>query len=126
MPIRSTPREESTSQSIQSEWLFTRLPEWVVDSLTSRQKVAIDSAVGTRAWSRPPVNIRFNLPFLKRRYYVTVVSGEEKRTPKRLAEERAEYPLRTLTNAFFFVGVLTATYVVALVGLGVYSILFGI
>ena len=124
MPIRSTPREESTNTAIQSEWLFTRLPEWVVESLTSRQKVAIDSAVGTRAWSRPPVNIRFNLPFLTRRYYVTIVSGEEKRTPKRLADERTEYPLRTLANAFFSVGILTAAYVVALVGLSVYSIFF--
>ena len=126
MPVRSTPREEPTAKTIQSEWLFTRLPEWVVDSLTSRQKVAIDSVVGTREWSRPPVNIRFNLPFLTRRYYVTIVSGEEKRTPTRLAEERAEYPLRTLANAFFFVGILTTTYVVALVGLSVYSAFFGI
>ena len=123
MPIRSTPREETTTTAIQAEWLFSRLPEWVVESLTSRQKVAIDSAVGTRAWSRPPVNIRFNLPFLTRRYYVTIVSGEEKRTPNRLADERTEYPLRTLANAFFFVGILTAAYVVALVGLSVYSIL---
>ncbi|MDP6572815.1 MAG: hypothetical protein QGI06_04830 [Rhodospirillales bacterium] len=124
MPVRNSPREESTSSTIKSEWLFTRLPEWVVDSLTSRQKVAIDSAVGTRSWSRPPINIRFSVPFLTRRYYITVVSGEEKRTPKRLAEERDEYPLRTLANAFFFVGVLTAAYVVALIGLGVYNFIF--
>ena len=126
MPVRSTPREEPTTKEIQSEWLFMRLPEWVVDSLTSRQKMAIDSAVGTRAWSRPPVNIRFSLPFLTRRYYVTIVSGEEKRPPTRLADERAEYPLRTLANAFFFVGVLTVTYVVVLMGLSIYRFVFGI
>jgi hypothetical protein len=101
VPIRNSPREEPTSSTIKSGWLFTRLPEWVVDSLTSRQKIAIDSAVGTRSWSRPPINIRFSVPFLTRRYYIAVVSGEEKRTPKRLAEERDEYPLRTLANVFF-------------------------
>ena len=126
MPIRNSPREESTTSTIQSEWLFKRLPEWVVDSLTSQQKAAIDSAVGARAWNRPPINIRFNVPFLTRRYYITIVSGEEKRTPKRLAEEHSRYPLRTLANAFFFVGALTAAYVMALVGLGVYSFFFGI
>ena len=124
MPIRSTTREESATNTAHSEWLFTRLPEWVVDSLTSRQKVAIDSAVGTRAWKRPPVNIRFSVPFLTRCYYITVVSGEEKRTQKRLAEERGEYPLRTLANGFFFEGVLTLTYVVMLVGLSIYGIVF--
>ena len=64
------------------------------------------------------------MPFLIRRYYITVVSGEEKRTQKRLAEERGEYPLRTLTNEFFFVDVLTLTYVVMLDGLSIYGIVF--
>ena len=126
MPVRNSPREESTTSIIQSEWLFTRLPEWVVDSLTSRQKVAIDSAVGTRTWNRPPINIRFSVPFLTRRYYVTIVSGEEKRTPKRLAEEHGQFPLRTLANAYFLAGALTAACVVALIALGVYIFFVGI
>lgn len=121
MPIRSAETRKKASPPVRADWLFARLPKWVVDSLTSKQKEAIDSVAAARAWTRSPVNIRFSVPSWRRRYYVTIVSGEEKRSHDRLAKERAIYPLRTAANAFFFVGLVVVIYAVALVALGVVS-----
>lgn len=119
MPIHSAETRKRTPASPRAEWLFAGLPKWVVDSLTSKQKEALDSVAAARAWTRSPVNIRFSVPSWRRRYYVTIVSGEEKRGRDRLAKERTIYPLRTAANAFFFVGLVVVIYAVALVALGV-------
>jgi hypothetical protein len=45
-----------------------------------------------------PVNLRLTLPFFKMRCYVTLVAGTEKRSPKRLVEERRKHPIATTGN----------------------------
>lgn len=120
MPIRSVQSRPAAAPA-SADWLFTRLPQWVVDSLTSKQKEAIDGAVATQAWTRPPVHIRFSVPLWRQRFYVTIVSGEEKRSPDRLAAERSRYPLRTAANTFFCVGLAAVVYAMALVGLALFS-----
>lgn len=101
--------------------LFERLPEWVVDTLSVEQKEAIHLAAEDPAWKRSPVDIRFTLPFFGRKFYVTVVSGAEKRNPKRRAEERHHYPLRTVANVFFFIGLATLFYMAAVIALALQS-----
>jgi len=49
-----------------------------------------------------PINLRLSIPLLFKRYYVTIVVGEERRRPKRLAAERRKHPLVTRGNLFFF------------------------
>lgn len=73
------------------------------------------------AWKRSPVDIRFTLPFFGRKFYVTVVSGAEKRSPDRRAEERHHYPLRTVANVFFFIGLATLFYMAAVIALALQS-----
>ena len=51
--------------------------------------------------------------FFKRKFYVTVVGGEEKRNVERRAQERHKYPLRTVANVFFFIGLGTLFYMLA-------------
>ncbi len=98
-------------------WLFARLPPWILDTLSAEQKDALLKATTDTSWNRPPVNARLHIPFFSRRYYVTIVGGEEKRSSERRAHERNHYPLRTMANVFFFIGIITLFYLVSLVGL---------
>ena len=68
--------------------LFERLPDWVLDTLSSEQKEAIHQAADDPTWKRSPVDIRFTIPFLGKKFFITVVSGTEKRSPKRRDQER--------------------------------------
>jgi len=109
--------------SVQSERFFDRLPEWVADTLSNEQKEAIHRAAEDPTWNRSPVDIRFTVPFFGKKFFVTVVGGSEKRGDERLAQERNKYPLRTLANVFFFVGLATLFYVLAVIVLAMQSAL---
>ena len=104
---------ETVAEAAQANWLFERLPEWVMDTLSNEQKEAIHEAVENPSWKRPPVNIRFTVPFFTSKFYVTVVGGEEKRNVERRAQEHHKYPLRTVANVFFFIGLGTLFYMLA-------------
>ena len=112
---------ETVAEAAQANWLFERLPEWVMDTLSNEQKEAIHKAVENPSWKRPPVNIRFTVPFFKSKFYVTVVGGEEKRDAERRAHERHNYPLRTVANVFFFIGLGTLFYMLAVFFLALQS-----
>ncbi len=55
------------------------------------------------AWTghRHVVNIRLSIPLLFGRYYLTIVAGRERRSPKRLVSERYKHPLSTFGNLTF-------------------------
>ena len=114
---------ETAAEKDQANWLFERLPEWVMVTLSSEQKEAIHEAVENPARKRPPVNIRFTVPFFKIKYYITVVGGEEKRSAERRAQERHKYPLRTVANVFFFIGLGTLFYMLAVFLLALQSVI---
>ena len=113
--------EEEAVRAAQRNWLFDRMPEWVLDTLTNEQKEAIHEAATEPTWDRHPVNIRLTIPFVGRYFYLTVVGGTGNRSRERRADERHQYPLRTLANVFFFVGVGILFYVAALVAIGAFS-----
>ena len=116
--------ELDTVQAMQGNWLFKRLPPWVMDTLTNDQKAAIHDAVTDPSWQRHVVNIRVSLPFFKQRFYITVVGGEEKRDADRRSKERNTYPLRTIANIFFVIGAATVFYAVALIALAFHATIF--
>ena len=118
---RDLEAEESVARTIQANWLFARLPPWVVDTMTNEQKEAIHNAISDNIGNIPPVNIRVFLPWFGRRFYMTVLAGEEKRSRERRKHERQKYPLRTVANVFFFIGLATLFYMVALIGLALHS-----
>jgi hypothetical protein len=112
---------EMAAEVVQANWLFERLPEWVIDTLSNEQKEAIHQAIDDSAGLRPPVNIRFAVPFFKTKFYVNVIGGEERRNDERQAKERHKYPLRTVANVFFFVGLGTLFYMLAVIVLALQS-----
>jgi hypothetical protein len=113
--------EEKTFAAAKAHTLFERLPPWVVDSLSASQQAAIRAALAEPEWKIHPINIRFSLPFVKRRYYLTIVGGEDNRSAARLTHDRRKYPLRTLANIFFVLGVATVFYTIALIALALHS-----
>ena len=117
----SAPTANKVMETVQGNWLFERLPAWVVDTLTAEQKEAIHKVIEDPSWKRPPVNIRFTVPIIHKQFYVTVVSGEEKRRTESRRRDRHSYPLRTAANVFFFVGIATVFYMAAVVVLAVQS-----
>ncbi len=48
--------------------------------------------------SHHPINLRLSIPLLFKRYYVTIVAGEERRSPERRVEERQKHPIKTIGN----------------------------
>ena len=76
---------------------------------------------GTQGWRRHPIDLRFSVPFFGTRFYLTVVGGREQRTPERISVERKKYPLRTVANLFFFLGIATVFYTTALIAMAVHS-----
>ena len=45
-----------------------------------------------------PIDLRLSIPLLFKRYFVTIVAGEERRSPERRVEERQKHPIKTIGN----------------------------
>lgn len=65
-------------------------------------------------WVSHPIDIRVSIPLLHRRFYFTVVAGQERRRRERRAADRQAYPLATFGNFFFTLGLATLFMVLAL------------
>lgn len=56
----------------------------------------------SESWSgRHAVNLRLTIPVLSSRYYLTVVGGKERRSPRRRSDERRKNPVATRWNIAF-------------------------
>ena len=63
-------------------WLIRKLPADVLSRLGEREIEAIASTAGD-GWTTHPVDIRVSIPWLSRRFYITIVSGPERRAARR-------------------------------------------
>ena len=62
-----------------------------------------DFQTNATAWAGGhPVNIRLSVPFFSRRFYLTVIAGQERRPAERLKADRSKHPLATRANIVFF------------------------
>jgi hypothetical protein len=68
-----------------------------------------------------PVNIRLYLPFLRRRYFLTIIGGSEQRGAERRASERQNHPIKTSSNIFFVVGFAVIFYAIAFFAVAIQS-----
>ncbi|MBR9973641.1 hypothetical protein [Magnetospirillum sulfuroxidans] len=103
------------------EMLLDRLPVEVVASFTPEQRAALWNAVKPTSWRRHPIHIRLSFPFIGGNFFLTVVGGMEKRSGERRARERRMFPLRTMGNILFLLGLGGAFYAVAIIGIFVFS-----
>ena len=103
------------------ETLLERLPPEVMESLSDAERQALWQAANPITWRRHPINIRMTIPGLTRRYFVTVVGGVEQRSPERVRRERRVHPLRTAGNILFLFGLGGSFYLLAVVGLFLFS-----
>ncbi|MBL4613340.1 MAG: hypothetical protein JKY27_00480 [Magnetovibrio sp.] len=65
-------------------------------------------------WVSHPIDIRISLPFFHTRFYFTIVAGRERRPAHRRKDERQDFPLLTMGNAMFALGLTTLFTVVGL------------
>ena len=84
-------------QSLETQ--HERLEQETREGLSDNSSVSTRKAPGGEPWGNDhPVNIRFSIPLLFGRYYVTLVAGKEHRSGERLAGERKKHPLMKLGN----------------------------
>ncbi len=84
-------------QSLETQ--HERLEQETREGLSDNSSVSSRKAPGGEPWGNDhPVNIRFSIPLLFGRYYVTLVAGKEHRSGERLAGERKKHPLMKLGN----------------------------
>ena len=119
------PMEKAMVEAVKAETVFDRMPPWIVDTLTPEQKEAIYLAIRPPEWKFHPINIRLTTPLIRRRYYLTLVGGEDSRSAARRQHDRHRYPLRTAANVLFIAAVGAAIYMVVLMLLGAQNALLG-
>lgn len=99
---------------------FGRVPSEVAETFNDEQLDAIKRAFGARSPGSHPIDLRFSLPFLRRRsFYFVFLAGRERRSSRRRAWERRLRPLATIGNALtmiffgilFLIAVLSLLYV---------------
>ncbi len=96
------PATMSESQIATKERLGAVEPQDASDSL-GEPGIANRMTPSAVPWeSDHPINLRLSIPLLFKRYYVTIIAGEEHRGSDRLAAERQKHPLVTRGNLFFF------------------------
>ena len=75
----------------------------VARSFTESQLRELERVLTAPSSARLPVDIRISVPFLRRRFFITVLAGPERRSAERLREERAKHALWTFWNVCCFV-----------------------
>lgn len=75
-------------------------------------------------WTSHPIDLRISIPFVRGRYYLTIVAGRERRPSERRRQARQDYPLLTVGNALFGLGVATMLSMLAVVVLIAHSAIF--
>jgi len=99
--------------------LLRRVPEEIYASFSPKQLAALDAALESEYSKRHPLNLR--VTFFGR-VYLTILGGQEQRSPARRAEERKRHPLASPGNLVFLVVV---AIVGLLVGNALHRLLFG-
>ena len=91
--MRESPAAMSESQT-RTEQRASAVKPQATPAVVGEPGITDRKAPGGTPWeSDHPVSIRFSIPLLKRRCYVILIAGMERRSARRLAEERQKHPL---------------------------------
>jgi hypothetical protein len=92
------------------EQLLAHVPPETVATFTTAQLNVLKQASSNLGWKKHTIDIRLSIPILVSRFYLVILAGPERRSCKRLHEERGKYPVWTFTNLIAisgFFGLLT-------------------
>ena len=64
-----------------------------------------DAHASSQKETAHPLDIRVSIPLFSRHYYLTILSGPERRSARRLQEDRKRHPLTTKVNMIFLFSV---------------------
>ncbi len=92
------------------ERLLKRMPSDVVASFTPSQFEALRAACHSETARKHAVDLRFTLPFPRRSFYLVMLAGRERRSAKRLREDRS-YIYTSLLGSLVLIGLLAAVTV---------------
>ena len=70
----------------------------VANSFTEAQLQELERVLAASSSRRFPIDLRITLPVLRRRYFLTVLAGPERRSAERLKQERAKHRLWTFAH----------------------------
>lgn len=90
------------------EKFFERIPENISDSLTTDQRIAIESAVNQQ-WASHPIDIRHSFGFWRWRYFFVFLAGRDRRALTRRQER-----FFTLAEFYLLIGFLALSTVLGL------------
>lgn len=76
-PSSTTPAQGALAR------LLAQMPNEVAQSFDERQLAAIQAALVASTRKRHPVDVRWSIPLLMRRFYVVLLMGEEERSKAR-------------------------------------------
>jgi hypothetical protein len=93
--------DEWNPETSVSNDLLDRLPPEVLETFTPEQRAALWGAARPSTWRYHPIDIRISLPFLGMRWFLTVVSGVERRSPNRRRRDSRTHPFLTISNIIF-------------------------
>ena len=102
------------------EEFFARIPERTAPTFSPEQLVAIKMAFGARTWGMHSIDLRLSIPLVWRRFYVVLLMGPERRSPKRRDDDRKRYPLTTLGSVF--AGLLLVAIIITPLALAAYGL----
>ncbi|MCR4379106.1 MAG: hypothetical protein NUV50_13570 [Rhodospirillales bacterium] len=92
-----------------------------MDNNTMNETELLGGENNPTTWVSHPIDIRISMPFVRRRFYFTIVAGQERRRPDRRHADRQAYPLVTAGNIMFSLGITTMFILIALTMLVVQS-----
>lgn len=98
------PRDLTDDDSVDSdgrglyEALVRCLPEQGLKEFTQAQLVALRDAARRYRWGPHPVDLRWSLPLLFKRFYLVILAGPERRGENRRMEERRRISRMTFAN----------------------------
>lgn len=102
---------------VATEWLNTRVPPEILQTLTDEQRSALISALRVMPWKTHPVDLRFTIPFFGRKYYFALVSGRDKRSPVRLRSDRKAREARSMGGMMFVLAIAAVFYLIVIAGM---------
>lgn len=91
-----------------SNEFLERLPPEVLETFTPEQRAALWSAQKPSSWRYHPIDIRLSVPLPGARWFLTIVSGIERRGGSRRRRDARVRPFFTAGNVIFLVAMFVA------------------